>query len=126
MGGCHKCNYTGPEGEAHYHIIVEQGKVTGVWYMSGNGYWDRDLEPDEWFVEYREEPKKFWPFPKWKWPSFRKSTPAAEDRFKPKLYKGSANFAAEDEEIPTVSADWLQPKVYKGKSMADEELENES
>jgi hypothetical protein len=31
MSGCEKCSYTGPEGEAHYHIIVEQGKVTEVW-----------------------------------------------------------------------------------------------
>jgi hypothetical protein len=95
---CEKCSFGDPVGEAHYHIVVEKGKVIEVWYLSANGYWDRDLEPDEFFVEYREAPKKFWPFPKWQWPSFRKSTPAAED--------------------------WLTPKVYKGKSMHEEEAED--
>ena len=102
MSGCEKCSFGDPVGEAHYHIIVEKGKVIEVWYLSANGYWDRDLEPDEFFVEYREEPKKFWPFTKWtwKWPSFRTSKPASED--------------------------WLKPKLYKGKSMHEEELEHQS
>jgi hypothetical protein len=39
--------------QAHYHIIVEQGKVTQVWYVSSSGYWDRELEQDEYFVEYK-------------------------------------------------------------------------
>jgi hypothetical protein len=97
---CEKCPYGDPIGEAHYHIIVEQGKVIDVWYVSDNGYWDRELEKDEFFVEYREAPKKPWPFPMWQWPSFRKAKPASED--------------------------WIKPKVYKGKSMHEEELENAS
>jgi hypothetical protein len=106
MSGCEKCSYTGPEGEAHYHIIVEQGKVTEVWYMSGDGYWDRDLEPDEWFVEYKDDPKKSGPVRKVKVRSGKK-TPAGKKR--------KAGTSA--------PADWLEPKVYKGKSMHQEELE---
>ena len=98
MSRCKKCSFGDPWGEAHYHIVVEKGKVIEVWYMSADGYWDRDVEPDEFVVEYREEPKKFWPFPKWKWPSFRKSRPASEDWIKPTLYKGSADFDAEAED----------------------------
>jgi hypothetical protein len=37
--------------EAHYHIIVAEGKVQEVWYVSSNGYWDRQLDPDEYFLE---------------------------------------------------------------------------
>jgi len=48
---CKHCSKTGPEGKSHYHIIIENGTVTSVWYISGNGYWDRELSPDEWFVE---------------------------------------------------------------------------
>jgi hypothetical protein len=81
----------------HYHIIVEKDMVTGVEYDSGNGY-SRYLNKDEYVVEYREKPKKPWPFTRWKWPSFRKAKPASEDWIKPKLYKGSANVDAEDED----------------------------
>jgi hypothetical protein len=107
MHGCNKCSYTGPEGEAHYHIVVEKGKVTEVWYMSGSGYWDRDLEPDEWFVEYKDDPKHSGLVKKVKARSGKKTSagkkrtagkPASEDWFKPKLYKGSANFDEEDED----------------------------
>jgi hypothetical protein len=49
---CLQCDFRDPVGEAHYHIIVENGVVTDVWYMSADGYWDRDLEKDEYFVEY--------------------------------------------------------------------------
>ena len=48
---CKKCFYI-PDGESHYHITVEKGKVTSVWFVSGSGYWDRELEKDEYFVEY--------------------------------------------------------------------------
>ena len=40
---CETCRFTGPEGKAHHHIIVENGAVVGVYYMSGDGYWDREL-----------------------------------------------------------------------------------
>jgi hypothetical protein len=33
---------------------VKNGVVTKVWYVSADGYWDRDLEKDEWFVEYSD------------------------------------------------------------------------
>jgi hypothetical protein len=89
--------------EAHYHIVVEHGKVTEVWYMSADGYWDRDLEKDEYFVEYKEVSRKLWFGWKWKLPAIK---------------------------IPTfgqpASEDWLEPKVYKGSSMHEEELENQS
>ncbi len=43
------------EEKGHYHITVENGVVTSVWYVSANGYWDRGLEQDEWFVEYKND-----------------------------------------------------------------------
>jgi hypothetical protein len=52
---CEKCSLTGSEGEAHYHIVVENGVITTVQYFSSDGYWDRELEPDEWFVEYKKD-----------------------------------------------------------------------
>jgi hypothetical protein len=54
---CQKCSSRDPVGEAHYHIIVENGRVTQVDYLSANGYWDRELEKDEYVVEYRTVPK---------------------------------------------------------------------
>ena len=51
---CGKCARTGPEGESHYHITVENGIVVDVWFMSGSGFWDRKLEKAEYFVEYKE------------------------------------------------------------------------
>jgi hypothetical protein len=95
MSLCHACF----EEEAHYHITVEQGVVTQVDYISADGYWDRELEKDEYFVEYRKDPQ----------PSGdrRKITPrkppppgkpVPEYQIVPKLYKGSANFDAEAED----------------------------
>ena len=52
---CDDCRFTGPEGKSHHHIIVENGAVVGVYYMSGDGYWDRELTESEYFVEYRDE-----------------------------------------------------------------------
>ena len=94
--------------EGHYHIIVEHGKVTDVWYMSADGYWDRDLEQDEYFVEYQDDPKTSGAVRKVKVRS-GKNTPARKKR------KGGTS----------APADWLQPKVYKGKSMHEEELEHQ-
>lgn len=50
---CDKCRFTGPEGQAHHHIVVEDGKVVSVWYVSSDGFWDRELEESEYFVEYK-------------------------------------------------------------------------
>ncbi len=52
---CEKCSESGPEGKSHYHIIIERGRVTAVWFVSGDGYWDRKLEKDEYIVEYVQE-----------------------------------------------------------------------
>lgn len=52
---CEKCASTGPEGQEHYHIIVTDGRVSAVWYISSSGYWDRELTPDEYFVAYTNE-----------------------------------------------------------------------
>ena len=41
------------DGKAYYHIVVEDGKVVSVDYVSATGYWDREIEPDELFVEHR-------------------------------------------------------------------------
>jgi hypothetical protein len=95
--------------EAHYHIVVENGKVTEVWYMSADGYWDRDLEKNEYFVEYKGDPKTSGFVRKVQVRSGKK-TPAGK---KPKPGKSA-------------HADWLKPKVYKGKSMHEEELESQS
>jgi hypothetical protein len=94
MASCDTCS----KEEVHYHIVVEKGKVTEVWYMSADGYWDRDLEKDEYFVEYREDPQKSGSVKKFK--AVKKPKPGRP-----------------------AAADWLQPKVYKGKSMHQEELE---
>jgi hypothetical protein len=34
--------------------MVEGGAVTGLWQVSGDGYWDRELEKTEYFVEYTD------------------------------------------------------------------------
>lgn len=33
-------------------IIIENGKVSAVYYVSSNGYWDRELKESEYIVEY--------------------------------------------------------------------------
>jgi hypothetical protein len=52
---CQQCSMGDPVGLAHYHITVVNGVVTQVDYISANGYWDRELEQDEWFVEYKTD-----------------------------------------------------------------------
>jgi hypothetical protein len=96
------------KGEAHYHIIVEQGKVTEVWYLSADGYWDRDLQQDEYFVEYPDDPKHVGSVRKIKVRSGKKRTSPAVNT--PRAGEPDAD-------------DWLQPKVYKGKSMHQVELD---
>jgi hypothetical protein len=51
---CKPCSIGDPKSWAHYHIIVKNGVITDVWYVSDDGYWDRELEKDEWFVEYSD------------------------------------------------------------------------
>jgi hypothetical protein len=92
--------------EAHYHIIVENGKVTDVWYISADGYWDRDLRRDEYTVEYKDDLEHSGSVRKVKVRSGKKKAAG-----KPKVGNPDTD-------------DWLQPKVYKGKSMHEEELEN--
>ena len=109
MSECRKCSYGDPIGEAHYHITVEHGRVIQVDYVSADGYWDRELEPDEWFVEYKNNPKQSGPVRKVNIRSGKKALAGK---------KRNAGTSA--------TADWLQPKVYKGKSMHEEELEHQS
>jgi hypothetical protein len=77
---------------AHYHISVKNGVVTDVWYVSADGYWDRDLEKDEWFVEYRDDSIKtrlIKALPAVKIPKpWNTGKPANDDWIKPTLYKG--------------------------------------
>jgi hypothetical protein len=91
---CEKCSYTGPEGEDHYHIIVEKGTVIQVDFVSGNGYWDRELEKDEYFVEYIKDSRsswlsKFWKLPAITIPTFGHS--GQEEWLGPKVYKGTSD-----------------------------------
>lgn len=50
---CDRCRSTGPDGTAHHHIVVDDGKVVSVWYISADGYRDRELERYEYFVKYK-------------------------------------------------------------------------
>ena len=49
---CVKCSKS--EGKVHYHIVVENGVVMSVWYVSADGLWDRELEGSDYFVEYKD------------------------------------------------------------------------
>ena len=77
--------------EGHYHITVEHGIVRTVDYISANGYWDRELEKDEWFVEYKDGCKVARLVNKLeavKLPTpWHSGTPANEEWIKPKIYK---------------------------------------
>ena len=87
----------------HHHITVEHGVIRTVDYFSANGYWDRELEKDEWFVEYKdgckvarlvnklEAVKRLTP-----WHS---GTPANEEWIKPKIYKGAVREPSAMEKI---------------------------
>jgi hypothetical protein len=50
---CIKCS--GVREGAHYHIKIEHGVVTSVSYASSDGYWDRELEKEEYVVDYKDE-----------------------------------------------------------------------
>ena len=91
---CKQCSFGDPVGEAHYHIIVENGTVTDVWYKSADGYWDRDLEKDEYFVEYTKDPRKSWLGTLWKLPAItipRFGNSGTDDWIEPKLYTGTSD-----------------------------------
>ena len=49
---CHKCSFLGVQAkrEAHYHIVLRAGNVVSVSFLSMYGYWDRELDPDEYVV----------------------------------------------------------------------------
>jgi hypothetical protein len=93
---CWKCSYTGPpEGKDHYHIVVEKGRVTQVDFVSINGCWDRELEKDEYFVEYIKDSRKSWLGKLWKLPAITIPTfghSRSEEWEGPKLYKGSSDW----------------------------------
>jgi hypothetical protein len=90
--------------EGHYHIIVEQEKVTAVWYISADGYWDRELEPDKYAVEYRDDLK-------------------TADSVRRSNGRSVQHISASDSPQPGTSeiADWLEPMVYKGPKEDEEE-----
>ena len=101
MRNCALCLKKGP----HFHIFVENGCVTSVWYISTKDYWDRELECDEYTVGYHTRPQ---------------STESTLQRVLRAIMKKVLAFRKK-------SADtWLMPKVYTGKSMHEEELENAS
>ena len=89
---CKPCSMRDPISWAHYHIIVKHGVVTEVWYISADGYWDRDLEIDERFVEYSDDSIKTRviktiqavKIPK----PWNTGKPANDERIKPQLYTG--------------------------------------
>jgi hypothetical protein len=100
MRQCETCfQYKG-----HYHIIVEQGKVIEVWYISADGYWDRDVASDEYFVEYRDELNK---------------AGAVRRRSVRSVPHASAGDRPQPSEPDTI--DWLQPMIYKGSEDDEEE-----
>jgi hypothetical protein len=49
MRNCALCLKKGP----HFHVIVEDGRVTSVEYISTKDYWNRELDKDEYTVGYR-------------------------------------------------------------------------
>ena len=89
---CKPCSIGDPKSWAHYHIIVKNGVVTDVWYISADDYWDRDLEKDEWFVEYSDDSIKTRVIKTIQAVKISKpwntGKPANDDWIKPKLYKG--------------------------------------
>ena len=52
-GQCESCF----KEKVHYHIIVKRGVVKAVLYFefAGNGCLERELEKDEWFVQYLDD-----------------------------------------------------------------------
>src|SRR4051794_12452628 len=82
--------------ESHYHIVVAEGVITTVRFVSANGYWDRELEKEEWFVENTDDPAKS---------GFAKKVKIRPVEQLPAGKKPTFSKA--------VSADWLQPKVYQ-------------
>jgi hypothetical protein len=90
---CKPCSIGDPKSWEHYHIIVKNGVVTDVTYVSDHGTWDRELEKDEWFVEYSDNSIKTRviktlqavKIPK----PWNTGKPANDEWIKPKLYTGS-------------------------------------
>ena len=89
---CKPCSMGDPKSWEHYHIIVENGVVTGVTYVSDDGTSDRELEKDEWFVEYSDDSVKTRviktvqavKIPK----PWNTDKPANDEWIKPQLYTG--------------------------------------
>jgi hypothetical protein len=89
---CKACSMGDPVSWEHYHIIVKNGVVTEVWYVSDDGAWDRELKKDEWFVEYSDDSIKTRviktiqavKIPK----PWNTGKPANDEWIKPKLYTG--------------------------------------
>jgi hypothetical protein len=100
MKNCALCLKKGP----HFHILVENGCVMSVWYISTKDFWDRELDIDEYTVSYNTRPQ------------------STESTFQRVLHAVKQKVLA----FGRKPADtWLEPKVYKGKSMHEEELEHQ-
>jgi hypothetical protein len=89
---CKPCSMGDPKSWEHHHIIVKNGVVTDVTYVSDDGTWDRELEKDEWFVEYSDNSIKTRviktlqavKIPK----PWNTGKPVNDEWIKPQLYKG--------------------------------------
>jgi hypothetical protein len=103
MRNCALCLKTGP----HFHIIVEgHGRVTSVEYISTKEYWDWELPKDEYTVGYRDQGGVQFPV-------------SAIRRWLHAVTTKVLEF------LKNPTHDWLTPKVYKGKSMHEEEAEKQ-
>jgi hypothetical protein len=101
MRNCALCLKKGP----HFHILVENGCVKSVWYISTKEYWDRELDLDEYTVSYHTH--------------VQPTEPAIQ-----RVLQAVKQKVLAFRKKPTDT--WLQPKVYQGKSMHEEELEHHS
>jgi hypothetical protein len=100
MRNCALCLKKG----SHFHIEVENGLVTTVTYISTKDYWDRELDEDEYTVHYHTRVQ---------------STESVIRRVLHAVKQKVLAFRKK----PTDT--WLTPKVYKGKSMHEEEAEKQ-
>ncbi len=96
---CKPCSIGDPKSWEHYHIIVKNGVVTDVTYVSDDGTWDRELAKDEWFVEYTDDC------------IIARLANTIEAVTIPTLWKSGT----------PANEEWIKPKVYRGASKEDKE-----
>jgi hypothetical protein len=108
MQNCALCLKKGP----HFHIIVEKGWVTSVEYISTKSYWNRELDKDEYTIGFRDGY------------TLGHKADSLISRFIRKLQ--TVKIPKPWNSGKSETKNWLVPKVYKGKSMHEEELEQQS